>query len=58
MFKTINLLVLSPININSSESTKEKFVKIIMEEDRKMGNSSIINIGMQFIFRNQQRHIL
>lgn len=45
--KYLNLLVLLPIIINSDESPREKLVEINMDEDRKMGMSSIRNIGMQ-----------
>jgi len=36
-----------PIKINSKEICREKLVEINVEEDRKIGISSIINIGMQ-----------
>lgn len=45
--KYLNLLVLLPTNIKSDESTREKLVGIIIEEDGKMGMSSIRNIGTQ-----------
>jgi len=38
-----------PIKINSKESCREKLVEINVEEDRKTGISSIINIGMQIL---------
>jgi hypothetical protein len=51
--------VLWPININSSEGTQEKLIEINVAEDRKMGISSIKNIGGYAIhFRNQLRKIL
>lgn len=56
--KYLNLLVLSPININCAESSREKLVEINVEEDRKMGISSIKNIGRYAThFRNQPRHL-
>lgn len=46
--KYFNLLVLLPININNTESTRKRLVEINMDEDKKMGIASIINIGMQY----------
>lgn len=46
--KYLNLLVLLPTNTKNDESTREKCVKINTEEDRKMGMSSIKDIGTQF----------
>lgn len=45
--KYLNLLVLSPIKINSDESTREKLVELDTEENRKTGMSSIRNIGTE-----------
>lgn len=56
--KYLNLLVLSPININSAESTKERLVDINVDEDRKIGISSLKNIGRYATyFRNQPGHL-
>lgn len=54
--KYLNLLVLLPVNTKSDESTKEKCVKINTEEDRKMGMSSIRDIGTQ-LFSDIDRNI-
>lgn len=46
--KYLNLLVLLPININSTENTRKILVELNMDEDKKMNNASIINIGTQY----------
>lgn len=56
--KYFNLLVLLPININNVENTRERLVEINMDEDRKIGVTSITNIGTQLFQESTRTSIM
>jgi len=58
VLKYSNLLVLLPININSTENTREKLVEINMDKDRKVNSASIVNRGTKFFSGINKGHIL